>query len=119
MENSLKKPYWPCLYARLLFICEGKWFMAETNEHDSAGDPHNLNRFVQAQADDYEQALSEIQSGQKQSHWMWYIFPQFIGLGSSSTSRLYAIKSLAEARAYLAHPILGPRLLECAAAVLR
>jgi uncharacterized protein (DUF1810 family) len=81
-------------------------------------DPHNLIRFVQAQADDYEQALSEIRSGRKQSHWMWYIFPQFDGLGFSSTSKRYAIKTLAEAKAYLAHPILGPRLVECAEAAL-
>ena len=89
--------------------------MADTNAPDN---PHDLNRFVQAQADDYEQALAEIRSGRKQSHWMWYIFPQFDGLGFSSTSKRYAIKSLAEARAYLDHPVLGPRLLECAEAVL-
>ena len=89
--------------------------MADTNAPDN---PHDLNRFVQAQADDYEQALAEIRSGRKQSHWMWYIFPQFDGLGFSSTSKRYSIKSLAEAKAYLGHPVLGPRLLECAEAVL-
>ena len=73
---------------------------------------------MQAQADDYERALSEIRSGRKRSHWMWYIFPQFDGLGFSSTSKRYAIKTLAEAEAYLAHPILGPRLVECAEAAL-
>jgi uncharacterized protein (DUF1810 family) len=84
-----------------------------------AHDPHNLSRFVQAQEGGvYEQALAEISSGSKQSHWMWYIFPQFAGLGLSSTSRLYSIKSIAEAKEYLSHPILGPRLLECAAAAL-
>jgi uncharacterized protein (DUF1810 family) len=93
--------------------------MADANEPGGAGDPHNLNRFVQAQADDYEQALSEIRSGRKRSHWMWYIFPQFDGLGFSSTSKRYSIKSLAEAEAYLAHPVLGPRLRECAEAALR
>jgi uncharacterized protein (DUF1810 family) len=93
--------------------------MADASEAVGAGDPHNLNRFVQAQESDYEQALSEIRSGRKQSHWMWYIFPQFEGLGFSSTSRRYAIKSTAEARAYLSHPILGPRLLECVEAALR
>jgi uncharacterized protein (DUF1810 family) len=82
-------------------------------------DPYDLQRFVQAQNTDYEQALLEITRGQKRSHWMWYIFPQFDGLGFSSTSRLYAIKSQAEAAAYLAHPILGPRLNECAEAALR
>jgi uncharacterized protein (DUF1810 family) len=84
-----------------------------------AGDPYNLARFVQAQAEDYEQALSEIRSGRKRSHWMWYIFPQFEGLGSSPTSQRYSIKSVAEAEAYLAHPVLGPRLVECAEALLR
>src|SRR5258706_4591141 len=77
-----------------------------------------LTRFVQAQADDFEQALAEIKRGRKESHWMWYIFPQFDGLGFSSTSQLYSIKSIAEAQAYLSHPILGPRLLECAEATL-
>src|SRR5215468_6851815 len=84
-----------------------------------ADDPYNLSRFVQAQEGVYQQALSEISSGRKQSHWMWYIFPQFDGLGFSSTSRRYAIKSPEEARAYLAHPVLGPRLVECAEAVLQ
>jgi uncharacterized protein (DUF1810 family) len=92
--------------------------MVDANEPGGAGDPHNLHRFVQAQAEDYEPALAEIRSGRKQSHWMWYIFPQFDGLGFSSTSKRYAIKSAAEARAYLDHPVLGPRLRECAEAVL-
>ncbi len=92
--------------------------MAGANESAGAGDPHNLSRFVQAQARDYEQALAEIRSGRKRSHWMWYIFPQFNGLGFSATSKRYAIKSLAEAEAYLNHPVLGPRLLGCAEAVL-
>ncbi|MBK5970955.1 MULTISPECIES: DUF1810 domain-containing protein [Thiorhodovibrio] len=81
-------------------------------------DPHDLHRFVQAQAQHYDQALSEIRAGRKQSHWMWYIFPQFAGLGFSATSRHYAIKSLAEAAAYLQHEILGSRLVECCEAVL-
>jgi uncharacterized protein (DUF1810 family) len=92
--------------------------MPEANE-SGVDDPHDLNRFVQAQEDDYDQALSEIRSGRKQSHWMWYVFPQFDGLGFSPTSRRYSIKSVAEAKAYLAHPVLGPRLLECAEAALR
>jgi len=92
--------------------------MADANEPVGSDDPHNLGRFVQAQADDYEQALNEIRSGRKHSHWMWYIFPQFDGLGFSSTSRRYSIKSVAEAEAYLSHPVLGLRLLECAEAVL-
>ena len=83
-----------------------------------AADPYDLTRFVQAQERDYEQAISEIRSGRKQSHWMWYIFPQFDGLGFSTTSRHYAIKSIGEAEAYLRDPVLGPRLLECARATL-
>lgn len=83
-----------------------------------ANDPHNLTRFVQAQKDDYAQALSEIRGGRKHSHWMWYIFPQYDGLGFSSTSKWYSVKSMAEAKAYLEHPILGPRLLECCEATL-
>jgi uncharacterized protein (DUF1810 family) len=93
--------------------------MAGTNDTDAAGDPHNLSRFVQAQEEDYAQALCEIKSGRKQSHWMWYIFPQFDGLGFSSTSKRYSIKSVEEAETYLGHPVLGPRLLESAEAVLR
>ena len=76
----------------------------------------DLSRFVEAQEDDYARALAEIRSGRKQSHWMWYVFPQFDGLGSSPMSQRYAIKSIAEAEAYLRHPILGPRLVECAEA---
>ena len=81
-------------------------------------DPHDLSRFLQAQEENYVQALSEVRAGRKLSHWMWYIFPQFDGLGFSSTSRRYAIKSIAEAEAYLQHPILGPRLMECCEAVV-
>lgn len=83
-----------------------------------AADPYSLSRFVQAQAGDDDAALLEIRSGQKRSHWMWYIFPQYDGLGSSAMSKRYAIKSLAEATAYLRHPVLGPRLMECAEAAL-
>jgi uncharacterized protein (DUF1810 family) len=92
--------------------------MANANEVGGAGDPYDLDRFVQAQRNDYEQALAEITNGRKQSHWMWYVFPQFDGLGFSSTSKRYSIKSVAEAKAYLAHPVLGPRLTECAEAVM-
>ena len=81
-------------------------------------DPHNLSRFVAAQKDSYERALDEIRRGRKQSHWMWYVFPQVRGLGRSAMSETYAIRSLDEARAYLAHPVLGPRLMEIASAVL-
>ena len=81
-------------------------------------DGYDLNRFVGAQQADYERALVEITSGEKRSHWMWYIFPQLDGLAFSPTSKRYAIKSVDEARAYLEHPILGPRLLNCAEAAL-
>jgi uncharacterized protein (DUF1810 family) len=84
----------------------------------SEGDPYDLERFVRAQERDYPRALAEIKNGRKQSHWMWYIFPQFTGLGASEMSRRYAIRSLDEARAYLAHPILGSRLRECMAMLL-
>lgn len=82
-------------------------------------DPYHLNRFVDAQQDDFQRGLSEIRSGKKRTHWMWYIFPQLDGLAFSSTSKHYAIKSIDEARAYLAHPVLGPRLLECAEAAVQ
>ena len=92
--------------------------MKDSNKADAVDDPFDLNRFVFAQVDDYDRALAEITAGRKVSHWMWYIFPQFDGLGFSSTARRYAIKSAAEARAYLAHPVLGPRLPACAEAAL-
>lgn len=82
------------------------------------GRPHDLERFVEAQTRDYEQALSEVRGGRKRSHWMWYVLPQFEGLGSSATSRHYAIRSVEEAEAYLRHPLLGPRLLEISRALL-
>jgi len=81
-------------------------------------DGYRLERFVQAQQGNYEQVLCEIRDGRKRTHWMWYIFPQFVGLGFSRASRYYAISSVDEARAYLRHPVLGPRLVECAEAVL-
>ena len=77
-----------------------------------------LDRFVDAQAPIYDQALAELRAGQKQSHWMWYVFPQIASLGQSATSRAYAIQSLDEARAYLAHPVLGVRYRECCQALM-
>jgi len=82
------------------------------------GDPHDLERFVRAQDGVYEHVLAEISSGRKRSHWMWFVFPQFAGLGMSPTSQHFAIRSLAEARAYLTHPILAARLHQCAEALL-
>ena len=78
----------------------------------------DLSRFVKAQEHDYAQALREIRAGRKRSHWMWYIFPQIQGLGFSSTAQYYAIRDLNEAKAYLAHPVLGPRLKEISEALL-
>jgi uncharacterized protein (DUF1810 family) len=77
----------------------------------------NLERFVEAQADVYDKALAELRAGRKRSHWMWFVFPQVEGLGTSEMARRYAIHSADEAAAYLAHPILGPRLRECATTV--
>src|SRR6187401_935311 len=79
----------------------------------------DLDRFVEAQSSSYPQALVELRAGRKRTHWMWYVFPQMRGLGRSAMSDRYGISSLAEARAYLAHPVLGERLLECAGAVLQ
>ena len=79
----------------------------------SSIDPHNLQRFLIAQAPVIVQVRAELLAGRKYSHWVWFIFPQITGLGRSDTARLYAIASRAEAAAYLAHPVLGPRLIEC------
>jgi uncharacterized protein (DUF1810 family) len=82
-------------------------------------DPYDLQRFVAAQdsGGTYDRAVAELRQGRKTSHWMWFVFPQIAGLGQSPTSRMYAISSLDEARAYLEHSVLGPRLLHCAALV--
>ncbi|GAB1691554.1 DUF1810 domain-containing protein [Krasilnikovia sp. M28-CT-15] len=79
---------------------------------------HDLARFTDAQRDVYADALTELRAGSKRSHWMWFVFPQLAGLGHSPTAQRYAIASLDEARAYLADPVLGPRLTECARALL-
>jgi uncharacterized protein (DUF1810 family) len=81
-------------------------------------DPHDLNRFLEAQVSDYVKALGELRRGRKTSHWIWYIFPQ-MDLGSSQMAKHYAIRSKDEASAYLAHPVLGPRLMESAEALLQ
>lgn len=80
-------------------------------------DTFDLGRFVRAQEGIYQQALTELKRGEKRTHWMWFIFPQVDGLGYSATSKQYAIKSVEEAHAYLAHPVLGTRLRECAEVV--
>ena len=83
-------------------------------------DPHRLSRFVQAQDrhGQYQEVVAELRAGRKVSHWMWYVFPQVQGLGRSSMAKEYAIRSLAEARAYLRHPLLGSRLVECSQLLL-
>ncbi len=80
-------------------------------------DAFDLMRFVEAQSGSFETALTEIVEGTKRSHWMWFVFPQIAGLGSSTMARLYAIGSLEEARAYLDHPVVGARLRQCVAAL--
>ena len=87
--------------------------MTDTDQSDS----FELNRFMEAQRDTYDRALAEILRGAKRTHWMWFVFPQIVGLGSSPMARRFAIHSLAEAQAYLAHPVLGPRYEECVAAL--
>lgn len=91
-------------------------FMSPFEEREKATDPYNLKRFVDAQdsGGTYQQAVGELRRGRKTTHWMWFVFPQLAGLGQSAMSRRYAIASLDEARAYLRHPVLGPRLVECA-----
>lgn len=86
-------------------------------EHHQSNDPYALNRFLLAQENSYHLALSELRMGMKQSHWSWYILPQMRGLGYSAMSTRYGIKSLAEASAYLDHPVLGTRLRECVSAI--
>ena len=83
-----------------------------------ADDPASLDRFLAAQDELYDQALSELRQGRKQSHWMWFIFPQLRGIGRSATAEFFGLADLAEAQAYLRHPVLGPRLAESAEAVL-
>jgi uncharacterized protein (DUF1810 family) len=77
-------------------------------------DPSGLQRFVDAQAHTYDQALAELRAGQKRTHWMWFVFPQIAGLGRSGMAQRFAIRNLDEAKAYLGHPVLGRRLVECA-----
>ena len=85
----------------------------------AADDPFNLQRFVDAQAPVYERVRAELTNGRKQSHWMWFIFPQIAGLGHSAMAQRYAISSLDEAKAYLAHAVLGRRLRECTRLVIQ
>jgi uncharacterized protein (DUF1810 family) len=91
---------------------------SNTTEEDEMDDQFDLRRFTDAQAPIYAQALAELRRGRKQSHWMWYVFPQFQGLGESPMAQKFAINSMAEAVAYLQHPLLGTRLKEATQAVV-
>ena len=82
-----------------------------------AADPHNLQRFVDAQEASFTSALAELKQGRKRGHWIWFVFPQLKGLGHSANSEFYGISGLAETATYLKHPVLGPRLIECVQAV--
>ena len=92
---------------------------AAPDDHGDAGDPFGLQRFVEAQdaGGTYDSALRELRAGRKTSHWMWFVLPQLAGLGRSPTAQRYALTGADEARAYLDHPVLGPRLRECARAL--
>jgi uncharacterized protein (DUF1810 family) len=94
------------------------WQASNQGNIMAEGDPYKLSRFVDAQEGVFETAISELKQGRKRTHWMWFIFPQLEGLGVSATSRYYAIKSREEAIAYLAHSLLGRRLVECTEIVL-
>lgn len=93
--------------------------MSRGTSEETVEDPYDLERFVTAQdsGGTYRHALGELRGGSKRSHWMWFVFPQIAGLGQSPTARRYGVTSLDEAQAYLRHPVLGPRLVECATAV--
>ena len=92
--------------------------MIKASDTINRDDPFDLSRFMSVQESIYDSVLAELRSGRKRTHWMWYIFPQIDGLGYSTASKHYAIKSIEEARQYLNHPVLGIRLLECAETVL-
>jgi len=92
--------------------------MIDKTDRAGGGDPFELSRFLKAQDRVYDRVLSELRSGRKRTHWMWFVFPQIEGLGYSSTTQYYSIKSKEEARQYLNHPLLGKRLRECAESIL-
>jgi uncharacterized protein (DUF1810 family) len=101
------------LSAERFYVMASCQLMTRPLDHDAA-----LARFVEAQTSIYSNAIAELRRGRKQSHWMWFVFPQIAGLGRSPTAQFYAIRDAAEARAYLAHPVLGPRLHEALAIVM-
>lgn len=93
--------------------------MIDSPNRHTLDDPFHLGRFVRAQAPVYDQVLDELRHGHKETHWMWFVFPQLDGLGASPTSKFYGISGPDEARAYLKHALLGPRLIECASTLLQ
>ena len=93
--------------------------MTDTGQRANTNDPYDLQRFVDAQSDSFERASGELRKGRKQSHWMWFIFPQLRGLGHSPMANKYGISSLQEAEAYLKHSVLGARLRHCTELVLK
>lgn len=99
-------------------LCASEPFLRQNRKGTRMTDPYDLERFVAAQAPVFERVRAELRNGRKTSHWMWFVFPQIAGLGTSAMSRRYAIGSLEEARAYLDHPVLGRRLRDCVALVL-
>src|SRR3712207_1394859 len=109
---------WPVLMIVLAAFTRFTAGAAPKRSDMSTARAFDLERFVTAQAPMFTTALNELKAGQKRSHWMWFVFPQLSGLGRSAMATLYGIGSLDEARAYLAHPLLGPRLVECTRAVL-
>jgi len=98
-------------------LVEEAW-MIDKADRASGSDPFELSRFLKGQDRVYDRVLSELRSGRKRTHWMWFVFPQIEGLGYSSTTQYYSIKSKEEARQYLNHPLLGKRLRECAESIL-
>ncbi|CAE7450106.1 unnamed protein product [Symbiodinium natans] len=109
----------PALARQLIGLAAAGWAVRCQVAGFSSVDKYNLQRFVDAQAPVYQGVLKELRAGQKRNHWMWFIFPQISGLGRSDIARFYSIASLDEASAYLGHSILGPRLRECVAEILK
>lgn len=101
-----------------MFVALKKALRYPPSREHTINDPYDLQRFVDAQQPVFEGVCAELRAGRKSSHWMWFVFPQIKGLGHSETARRFAIGSVDEARAYLAHPLLGPRLKECTALLL-
>ena len=107
-----------CIALYCAFRCDTARRRADWCSIPTMADPHDLQRFIDAQSGTFDRACAELRDGRKTGHWMWFVFPQLRGLGHSAMSRRYAIASLTEARAYLGHPLLGARLAHCTRLVL-